>query len=132
MPLIKITKTCPGQPTLPGQPLNYSGTVSNAGNITLAEIVVYDSVTGVQNPVLELAALAPGEVQPFNADFVVPIDFCGPDSVIVTAVSICGDVAVTDTATSTCPVTTTPGVALIGVGSTAPPVKGQTAPFFGT
>jgi uncharacterized repeat protein (TIGR01451 family) len=130
--LIRITKTCPTQPALPGEPLSYSGTVSNAGNITLAQIVVYDTVSGAQNPVLGLAALAPGEVQPFSGEFTVPHDFCGADSVIVTAVSICGGVTVTDTATSTCPVTTTPGVALINVSAAHPVIKGKAATFIGT
>jgi uncharacterized repeat protein (TIGR01451 family) len=131
-PLIKITKTCTNQPALPGQPLMYSGTISNAGNITLTEVVVYNSMTGVQNPVLELSGLAPGEVWSFSGDFTVPNDFCGPDSVIVTAVSICGNVSVTNTATSTCPVQTTPGITIVSVGPSQPVVHGQPATFAGT
>lgn len=130
-PAITITKTCPAQPAVPGELLTYSGTISNAGNITLMEVVVYNSMTGAENPVLGLAALAPGEVWPFIGSFEVPADFCEPDTVTVNAVSICGEVAVSDHATSSCLVTTTPGIAIVSVGPTQPVVHGQPVTFAG-
>jgi uncharacterized repeat protein (TIGR01451 family) len=76
--------------------------------------------------------LAPGEVESFNGAFTVPNDFCGPDSVTVTAVSICGNVPATDTATSSCPVQTTPGITIVSVGPNGPVVHGQSVTFVGT
>lgn len=131
-PAIRITKVCPTQAAAPGELLTYSGTVSNAGNITLTEVSVYNSMTGAQNPVLGLSALAPGEVQKFTGSFTVPNDFCEPDTVTVNAVSICGEVEVTDSATSQCAVITTPGIAITGVGPTQPVVHNEPATFTGT
>ncbi len=131
-PAIKITKVCPTVGAVPGEPLRYSGTVSNAGNITLAEVSVYNSMTGAQNPILGLSALAPGEVQAFTGSFNVPVDFCEPDTVTVNAKSICGEVAVSDSVTSQCTVITTPGIAIMGVGPTQPLVHGQPVTFTGT
>jgi hypothetical protein len=114
-----------------GEPLTYSGTISNAGNITLSEVVVHNSMTGAQDPVLGLAALAPGEVWSFTGIFIVPEDFCEPDTVTVNALSICDGVAVADSATSTCPVVTTPGIIIVSVGPAQPVVAGQPATFTG-
>jgi uncharacterized repeat protein (TIGR01451 family) len=129
-PLIKVTKTCPALPTIVGKSLVYSGTVSNAGNVTLQGIVVYNSISGSQAPILEVAALAPGEVQDFSADFVVPPDFCEPDTVTATGTSICGT-TVTDSVTSACPVVTEPGIEIIGLGPAQPVSPGQIATFVG-
>lgn len=131
-PLIRITKTCPTQAAIPGEPLEYSGTISNAGNITLAGIIVHNSVTGAQNPILELSALAPGEVWPFTGSFVVPEDFCDPDTVTVQAISICGDVEVSATASSACPIITTPGIVIVSVTAATPVIPGEPATFIGT
>lgn len=131
-PRVRITKNCPTQPTIPGQPLVYSGTVSNAGNITLTDVVVYNNMTGAQNPVLGIAALAPGEVMPYSASFVVPDDFCAPDTVTVEALSICGELRVTDSVTSTCPVTTTPGLVITRSCPATPIRFGQPVTFTAT
>jgi len=131
-PLIRITKTCPALSTPVGQVLYYSGTVSNAGNITLWGVVVYDSMTGSQNPIMEVSALAPGEVEYYAGSFIVPVDFCEPDTVTVEAYSICGDVWVTHSVSSACPVTTTPGINIVGVYPTGPVSAGQLATFVGT
>ena len=50
-PRIEVTKDCPVEPAVPGEPLTYSGTVSNAGNITLTDVVVYNDITGPSNPI---------------------------------------------------------------------------------
>jgi len=131
-PAIRITKTCPTQAVMVGESLAYSGTISNSGNITLADVVVYNSITGPQNPIFALAALAPGEAWPFKGSFTVPADFCEPDTVTVTAMSICGEVAVTNAASSACPAITTPGISLVGVTNLQPVIPGEPATFAGT
>jgi uncharacterized repeat protein (TIGR01451 family) len=131
-PLIRVTKTCPTLPGIVGKVLTYSGTVSNAGNITLQGVLVYDSITGSSAPILEVGALAPGEVQPFTAGYTVPPDFCEPDTVTASGMSICGNSTVTDSATSACPVTTAPDIDIIGVAPAQPVSAGQMATFIGT
>ena len=39
-PRIVVTQVCPASPAIPGGLLTYSGTVRNAGNITLTNVVV--------------------------------------------------------------------------------------------
>jgi uncharacterized repeat protein (TIGR01451 family) len=108
---VRITKTCPTEAVMTGEPLKYSGVVSNAGNVTLTDVIVYNSVEGITQPLLGMHNLAPGEAVPFTSEYLVPPDFCGRDTVTVQGTSLCGG-AVTDSATSTCPVTTTPAIAV--------------------
>jgi uncharacterized repeat protein (TIGR01451 family) len=107
----------------------YSGTVSNAGNITLTDITVFNSVNGASQPVLGLAALAPGESAPYVSSYIVPPDSCGTDTVTVQALSLCGETNATDSATATCAVKTTPGIALTRTCPTQPIRKGETVTF---
>jgi uncharacterized repeat protein (TIGR01451 family) len=106
-----------------------TGTISNAGNITLTDVNVYSSILGAEHPVLGLAGLAPGEVIPYTATFSAPEDFCEPDTMTVEALSICGDVKVSDTVTSSCPVVTTPGIAVSRTCPVEPVLKGKPVTF---
>jgi uncharacterized repeat protein (TIGR01451 family) len=112
-PAIRVTKNCPATPTAPGDLLVFSGTVSNAGNITLVNVTVVDNQPAPNTPVLGPITLAPGEVRTFTASYRTPIDSCGPyiDTVTARGTSICG-VAVTNTATATCPSLTTPRITI--------------------
>ncbi|MBN2505485.1 MAG: hypothetical protein JXQ71_02200, partial [Verrucomicrobia bacterium] len=131
-PQIRITKTCPEQPTPIGEVLTYSGVVSNAGNVTLSDVVAYHSITGKRHRILEVAALAPGEAEFFTASFTVPEDFCEPDTVAVEARSICGNTPVTDSVTSACPVETAPNIDIVEVSAAQPVSAGQPGTFVGT
>lgn len=111
-PRITVTKVCPALPTKVGEPLTYSGIVSNAGNVTLTDVIVYNDVTLMNNPVLGLAALAPGEAVAYTSTYSVPTDFCGRDTVTAQGVSLCGG-TVTDSETSTCPIETDPAIAIV-------------------
>lgn len=127
-PRITLSKTCPTAPTAVGSPLVYSGMVSNAGNVTLTGVVIYNDVQGAANPVLGVAALAPGEVQVYTSTYTVPNDFCGTDTVTVEAESICGG-ALKQQVTSTCPILTTPGIAVTRLGPVQPVPRGGLAVF---
>lgn len=131
-PRVRITKTCPATPTPVGQPLMYSGVVSNSGNITLTDVVVHNNMTGAQSPILGIAALAPGEAVPYTGSFVVPPDFCGSDTVTVEALSMCGDTRVSDSASSVCPVQTTPGLVMTRSCPATPILPGQPVTFTAT
>jgi uncharacterized repeat protein (TIGR01451 family) len=112
-PAIRVTKSCPTNATAPGDLLVFSGTVSNAGNITLVNVTVVDNQPSPNTPVLGPITLAPGEVRTFSAGYRAPTDTCGPliDTLTARGTSICG-VSVTNTATASCPVITTPRISI--------------------
>ncbi|HEY5912850.1 MAG TPA: hypothetical protein VJA21_19840 [Verrucomicrobiae bacterium] len=119
-PRLKITKQCPALPVATGQVLKYTGTITNTGNITLTEVLVYNSISGRQQPVLGVAALAPGETLTYTSEYDVPRDFCGTDTITVEGVSICGDVQAADSVTSTCAITTSPAITVLKACPDAP------------
>ena len=70
-PRIVVTQICPANPATLGGLLTYSGTVSNAGNITLTNVVVTNDLSGA-TPVFTAATLAPGEVASFTGSYLAP------------------------------------------------------------
>ncbi len=103
-PQIVVTKNCPPEPTAPGGLLVFSGTVSNAGNITLTNVVVVNNKPTNGTPVFGPVTLLPGEIRSFSGSYVTPPDSCGPysDTLTATARSICGS-NISHTATAVCP-----------------------------
>jgi hypothetical protein len=110
-PLLAVTATCPANPVSPGTLLIYSGTVSNAGNITLTDVNVTNDRSGI-TPVFTAATLAPGESANFFGSYIAPAT--GPVTSILTAraTSLCG-APVMNTASSTCSIITAPGIAAV-------------------
>ena len=110
-PAIVLRQTCPVLPVTAGGVLAYSGSVSNAGNITLTNIVVRNSQTGT-NIVFSTYTLPPGAVSNFTGSYVVPMGtFCSVTSTsTVTGREICGGGILTNAATSTCTLTTAPAI----------------------
>ena len=110
VPQIVVTKVCPVGPLLPGDLLTYSGSVSNAGNITLINVTVTDSQTP-GTPLLPVTTvLAPGQSLTYVAAYTIPPDFCGNDTVSVTSLDVCNYLPVTNSVSTTCPVTTSPRI----------------------
>ena len=109
-PFIAVAQFCPVNPTAPGGLVNYSGTVSNAGNIMLANVVVVNSLSG-SAPVFTAPALAPGAVSNFSGSYVAPMDCSVPSTATATGQSLCG-VSVTNSASTICPITTAPMIAV--------------------
>ncbi len=134
-PAIALTTVCspqPWGPPVPGQTMNYSGIVSNSGNITLTNVTIVDSAptngTRVYGPII----LAAGETASFTASFVVPADFCGTHTTTARGLDACTLSPVTATSTTTCPVTVTPQIAVtMNCPPQATPKKG-TFTFTGT
>jgi uncharacterized repeat protein (TIGR01451 family) len=114
-PLLAVTQNCPVNPAVSGGLLTYSGTVSNAGNITLNNIVVTNSQSG-NTPILSVATLAPRATASFTGSYLVLA--AGPTTSTSTAraTSLCG-ASIAGSAGSTCTV-------IDGIGLTPTVVNG--------
>jgi uncharacterized repeat protein (TIGR01451 family) len=117
-PAISVTQLCPPTPVAPGLPVVITGTVRNTGNITLTNVVVMNSLTGL-TPLLVVPTLDPGIAATFSGSFTAPVDCSVASRSTVTARSLCG-ASVTNSASSLCPLLTTPGLA---VAQTCPVVS---------
>ena len=139
-PKIVVTKVCPpkfDQPgtlqwNVPGELMTYSGTVSNAGNITLINVTVVNTQPSENSPVLGPITLAPGESFNYTASYIVPIDFCGTDTVTAQGFDVCSRAKVVDSVTSTCPVMTTPKISITKNCPSSPTPRGGVYTSTGT
>ncbi len=129
-PGIQVTKLCPANPVAPGQPLIYSGSVSNTGNVTLTNIVVVDDHSGTA-PIFTAPSLAPGAVANFTGSFTAPATCSVASTVTATANSRCG-VAVSSTASATCPILTAPQISITASCPTNSAAPGGTVTYNGT
>jgi len=107
-PVLNVTENCPAIPTVPGALLTYTGTVTNAGNITLTNVVVVNSMSG-STPVFSLATLAPGAGASYSGSFLTPTNCSVTSVATASGQSVCG-VTVTNVASATCAITTTPAL----------------------
>lgn len=110
VPRIVVTKTCPPTAVRTGDVMQYSGTVSNAGNITLVDVTIVNNQPTTGSPVWGPIILAPGESVSYYASYIVSPDFCGTDTVTARGLDACNYAAVVNSVTTTCPVTTTPRI----------------------
>ncbi len=129
-PSIVVTQSCPVNPAVPGALLTFDGTVRNAGNITLTNVVVLNNLSG-STPVFTAATLAPGQVASFSGSFLAPTNCSVISTSTATARSICG-VAVTGAATGTCTILTAPRIAVTAACPVAPVVPGGAVTYSGT
>ncbi|MHB8520984.1 MAG: DUF7507 domain-containing protein, partial [Limisphaerales bacterium] len=112
LPKIVVTKVCAPGILRVGDLLTYSGTVSNAGNISLIDVTVVNSQSPNSSPVLGPITLAPKESVNYYASYLVPPDFCGTDTVTATGSDNCTFLPVVSSVTTTCPVTTSPRLSI--------------------
>jgi uncharacterized repeat protein (TIGR01451 family) len=132
---IVITQTCPSTPPSLGAALNYSGTLHNAGTVTLSNIVVVSDHPAAGTVVFTLGSLAPGANVPFTGSFNVPADLnaCSiTQTLTVTAGGRCAEGQVTDSVTTTCPVVTTHKIAVTRSCPAGPVAPGATMVLGGT
>jgi uncharacterized repeat protein (TIGR01451 family) len=135
IPRIAITKTCPPNPVPLGQPLVFTGTVSNTGNITLVGVTVVDNKPTNNTPVLGPITLAPGESANFAGSYLVPINICDSnisDVVSVVGTDVCSGSNVTATAGATCPIMPTPRLAVTKKCPPNPVAPGDLLIYTGT
>src|SRR6185295_17835664 len=112
-PRLLVTQSCPANPVNPGGVLTYSGTVSNAGNIALTNVVVTNDRSGV-TAVFTAAILIPGASSNFTGSYTVP---AGGDCSITSTVTArgndnCSGGVVTHTESATCSITGNPLIAV--------------------
>ena len=131
-PKIVVTKVCPPAAAQPGDVLHYSGTVSNAGNITLVNVTIVNSQPGEGSPVFGPITLAPGESASYFASYVVPPDFCGTDTITAQGFDACTFAPVVNSVTTTCPILTTPRIAVTKDCPAQPTPRGGVFTFTGT
>jgi uncharacterized repeat protein (TIGR01451 family) len=129
-PSIVVTQNCPVSPATPGGVLTYTGTVRNAGNITLTNVVVLNNLTGV-SPVFTVATLAPGASANFTGSYQAPTNCSSTSIATATARSICG-VAVTGTVTTSCGIGTAPQIAVTAICPPTPVLPGGSITYSGT
>jgi uncharacterized repeat protein (TIGR01451 family) len=101
-PMIAVTKNCPPAPVSIGNPLTFTGSISNSGNVVLNNVIVTDSQAGF---IGQIQALAPGEVIGYVASY-MPTN-CGSNiasTVSVTGINACGGNTITNAVTTTCQV----------------------------
>jgi len=131
-PRIVVTKQCPPQPTQHGGQLIYSGTVSNAGNVTLINVFVVDNQPSNNTPVIGPIILAPGAVFPFTGRYTTPLVCCTTiDTLTARGQDRCSGSNVSDTATAICPMLYTPGIALVQICPPNPLPMGSVYNFSG-
>jgi len=132
-PAITVTKNCPTNLVQPGASLVFSGTVSNAGNVTLTNVIIRDNQPVINTPVFGPITLVPGQAVNFTNSYVVPLNSCGPYNDTLTAIgtTICG-FNVTNTASATCPGTNTPSVVVTKSCPPGPVQPGQLLTITGT
>jgi uncharacterized repeat protein (TIGR01451 family) len=131
VPLLVVTKICPPGLLRVGDLLTYTGSVSNAGNITLINVTVANSQSP-GSPVLGPITLAPGESVAYTASYLVPADFCGTDTVTATGLDICTFLPVVNSVTTTCPVVTAPRILVTKNCPLLPTPRGGLYTFTGT
>lgn len=131
-PSVIILSACPEQAVAPGQPLTYTASVQNTGNVALRNVRIVDSRSGDQT-VFSTDSLPAGESRTFTGTFTVPNDCCSvTHTLTVTAEDICASIAVRDTSTATCPVLYQPALTLTRQCPPSPVEPGDTRSFSGS
>jgi hypothetical protein len=132
-PAIAVTLACPVQPTVTGNLIIYTGTVSNSGNVTLINVTVVDYQAS-PSTVLTVPSLAPGATANFTASFIAPADACSVSSTVyATGSDNCTGRVVNNSASAgPCPLITTPAIVVTVSCPPNPVVPGGLLTFSGT
>jgi hypothetical protein len=86
-PLLAINVNCPANPVSPVGPITYSGSVSNAGNITLTNILVFSSQPTNRTLLLGPVTLAPAASASFSGSY-TPVGGANPTTNLITATGL--------------------------------------------
>jgi hypothetical protein len=97
-PRITVTRVCPATAVPVGGVFTYNGSVSNAGDVILTNVVVFSSQPNANTPLLGPIELAPGESKQFSGSYIVT---AGSDPVTDTVTARGVDICQGRTATAT-------------------------------
>ena len=138
-PRIAVITFCPTNPVGQGGLLTFSGVVSNAGNITLTNIVVINNWPVSNIVIFTAASLAPGATTNFTGSYVVPLNCCQAWMWFEATGQGCDGFTTNSTATAACTVFTSPGIVVTKVcvptirhGHTVLLKEGDTLHYSGT
>lgn len=132
-PLITLSAQCTTATLIPGGTATYSGTVRNAGNITLSNVVVLSDKPGANTTIFSVATLAPGASANFTGSFAVPAGSCSVTANLVARGNdLCTGAAVTDDASATCGIATNPRIAVTLLCPATPSTPGSAVVLSGT
>ncbi len=131
-PSITVVKNCPAQPTPSGGLFAFTGSVSNSGNVTLTNVLVFNSQPSNDTPVFGPVTLAPGARTNFSGSYAAPLDCCViTDTLTAQGQDRCSGTLVTDTATQVCPLLTAPSLSVLILCPTTPVGVGGVYEFNG-
>jgi uncharacterized repeat protein (TIGR01451 family) len=131
-PAITVAMYCPAAATVRGGLFTYTGSVSNAGNVSLVNVYVTDDEPTNNTPVIGPITIAPGAKVYFTNSYVAPTCCCLIiDTLTATGQGLCNHSNVTATATAVCPLLTTPSITLLENCPAAPIPMGSTFVFSG-
>jgi uncharacterized repeat protein (TIGR01451 family) len=131
-PAIAVFRSCPTLPIPKGSTYTYTGTVTNTGNSTLVEVMVYDSVPSNRTPVLGPITLAPGTGASFTGSYLAPRCCCYlVDTLTAIGRDRCSLEYVSNTSSSLCPLQTTPGLTMVLTCPTSPLTVGTVRAWSG-
>ncbi len=128
IPCIAVTKACTDAPA-PGQPIQFSGTVTNCGAVSQDNLVNVTVVDDHAGTVLTLGSLAAGASAPYSGSY-VPSSSPSTDTVTASGTDVLG-LTVTKTASATCKILTAPGISVTKACTDAPAPR-QPITFSGT
>src|ERR1051325_10489638 len=104
---LKLAMTCPPPTNSPGSLFIFSGSVSNCGSASLANVIVVSDQPVFPTVVANIPILAGSQSVAFTGSFLIPATFKGCqiiDTLSVSGVPACGPL-VTDSLTTTCSLT---------------------------
>ena len=131
-PSITVVKNCPAQPTPSGGLFAFTGSVSNSGNVTLTNVLVFNSQPSNDTPVFGPVTLAPGARTNFSGSYAAPLDCCViTDTLTAQGQDRCSGTLVTDTSTQVCPLLTAPSLSVLILCPTTPVGVGGVYEFNG-
>ena len=131
-PAIVVSLTCPTATPVAGAPMTYTGTVRNAGDITLTNVWVVNNAP-VTNTLAGPLTLAPGAVSGFTSTLTAPLDQCSVTAKVTAAgVDNCSGLAVYQSASATCPLITAPAIAITQACPLTPGMPGGPVRYTGT
>jgi len=130
-PQLALSQSCPVTPAVPGGLLTYTGSVSNAGNVSLTNVSVLNNLTG-STPVFTAVVMAPGSVSNFTGSYLAPTNCASTSVSTVTGRDQCTGIAVTNSASTACPILTTPQILVTAACSVNPGIPGGLATYSGS